>query len=66
VDRDAADLVLEAAAKYGSVDAIGFSVGAWAAAARASEQRRVERIAILGAADMVLTGGMQAEACSVP
>jgi pimeloyl-ACP methyl ester carboxylesterase len=67
VDRDAADLVLEAAAEHGSVDAIGFSVGAWALLLAASEQPAAfERIAILGAADMVLTGGMQAEAMQRP
>jgi len=67
VDRDAADLVLEEAAKHGSVDAIGFSAGAWALLLAASEQPTAfERIAILGAADMVLTGGMQAEAMQRP
>ena len=38
VDRDAADLVLEEVAKHGSVDAIGFSAGAWALLLAASEQ----------------------------
>jgi len=67
VDRDAADLVLEEVAKHGSVDAIGFSAGAWALLLAASEQPAAfERIAILGAADMVLTGGMQAEAMQRP
>src|SRR5882724_1338818 len=67
VDRDAADLVLEAAAKHGSVDAIGFSAGAWALLLAASEEPAAfARIAILGAADMVLTGGMQAEAMQRP
>jgi pimeloyl-ACP methyl ester carboxylesterase len=67
VDRDAADLLLEEVAKHGSVDAIGFSVGAWALLLAASEQPAAfERIAILGAADMVLTGGMQAEAMQRP
>ena len=67
VDRDAADLLLDEVAKHGSVDAIGFSVGAWALLLAASEQPAAfERIAILGAADMVLTGGMQAEAMQRP
>jgi pimeloyl-ACP methyl ester carboxylesterase len=66
-DRDAADLLLEEVAKHGSVDAIGFSAGAWALLLAASEQpAEFERIAILGAADMVLTGGMQAEAMQRP
>src|SRR6267154_6006296 len=56
VGRDAADLILDEAAKHGSVDAIGFSVGAWALLLAASEQPTLfERIAVLGAADMVLT-----------
>jgi pimeloyl-ACP methyl ester carboxylesterase len=67
LDRDAADLVLDEAIKHGSVDAIGFSVGAWALLLAASERPRAfERIAILGAADMVLLGGMQAEAMQRP
>jgi pimeloyl-ACP methyl ester carboxylesterase len=67
VDRDAADLVLEAASKYESVDAIGFSAGAWALLLAASEHPGAfERIAALGAADMVMTGGMQAEAMQRP
>jgi pimeloyl-ACP methyl ester carboxylesterase len=66
-DRDAADLVLEAASKYESVDAIGFSAGAWALLLAASEHPGAfERIAALGAADMVMTGGMQAEAMQRP
>jgi pimeloyl-ACP methyl ester carboxylesterase len=67
VDRDAADLLLDEVAKHATVDAIGFSVGAWALLLAASERPAAfERIAILGAADMVLTGGMQAEAMQRP
>jgi pimeloyl-ACP methyl ester carboxylesterase len=67
VGRDAADLVLEEAAKYGSVDGIGFSAGAWALLLAASEQpTQFERIAVLSAADSVLTGGMFTEAVQRP
>jgi pimeloyl-ACP methyl ester carboxylesterase len=59
VARDAADLILDEAAKYVSVDAIGFSAGAWALLLAASEQPALfGRIAVLGAADNVLTAGM--------
>jgi pimeloyl-ACP methyl ester carboxylesterase len=59
VGRDAADLILDEAAKHGSVDAIGFSAGAWALLLAASEQPALfDRIAVLGAADMVLTAGL--------
>jgi pimeloyl-ACP methyl ester carboxylesterase len=62
VGRDAADLILDEADKHGSVDAIGFSVGAWALLLAASEQPTLfERIAVLGAADMVLTAGLHHE-----
>jgi pimeloyl-ACP methyl ester carboxylesterase len=65
--RDAADLVLDEAAKYGSVDAIGFSAGAWALLLAASEQSALfERIAVLGAADNVLTGGLHSGAMQQP
>jgi pimeloyl-ACP methyl ester carboxylesterase len=67
VGRDAADLVLDEAAKHGSVDAIGFSAGAWALLLAASEQPDLfERIAVLAAADAVLTGGMHTEAMNQP
>jgi pimeloyl-ACP methyl ester carboxylesterase len=67
VGRDAADLILEAAAKHGSVDAIGFSAGAWALLLAASEQPALfERIAVLGAADMVLTAGLHHETMQQP
>lgn len=67
VDRDAADLLLDAVGEHDSVDAIGFSVGGWALLLAASEQPAAfERIAVLGVADMVLTGGMQAEAMQRP
>jgi pimeloyl-ACP methyl ester carboxylesterase len=63
VGRDAADLILDEAAKHGSVDAIGFSAGAWALLLAASEQPNLfERIAVLAAADAVLTGGMHTRA----
>ncbi|MFE4831186.1 alpha/beta fold hydrolase [Streptomyces sp. NPDC056672] len=67
VGRDAADLILEEAAKHGSVDAIGFSAGAWALLLAASEQPALfERIAVLGAADAVLTGGLHHESMQQP
>ncbi|MEV0474141.1 alpha/beta fold hydrolase [Streptomyces prunicolor] len=67
VDRDAADLILDEAAKYGSVDAIGFSAGAWALLLAAGEQPTLfERIAVLGAADMVLTAGLHHEDMQKP
>jgi pimeloyl-ACP methyl ester carboxylesterase len=67
VGRDAADLILDEAAKHGSVDAIGFSAGAWALLLAASERQDLfERIAVLGAADAVLTGGMHTEAMNQP
>jgi pimeloyl-ACP methyl ester carboxylesterase len=57
--RDAADLILDEAAKYGSVDSIGFSAGAWALLLAASEQPALfSRIAVLAAADNVMTGGL--------
>jgi len=59
VGHDAADLILDEAAKHGSVDAVGFSAGAWALLLAASEQPTLfERIAVLGAADMVMTAGL--------
>jgi pimeloyl-ACP methyl ester carboxylesterase len=62
VGRDAADLILDEAAKHGSVDAIGFSAGAWALLLAASEQPTLfERIAVLGAADLILTTGLHHE-----
>jgi len=67
VGRDAADLILDEAAKHGSVDAIGFSVGAWQYCSRPSEQPTLfERIAVLGAADMVLTAGLHHEDMQKP
>jgi len=67
VGRDAADLVFEEAAKYGSVDGIGFSAGAWALLLAASEHPTLfERIAVISAADSVLTGGMFTEAMQRP
>jgi pimeloyl-ACP methyl ester carboxylesterase len=66
-DRDAADLVLEEAAKFESVDAIGFSAGAWALLLAASEQPGAfRRIAVLGAGDMVMTGAMYTPAMQRP
>lgn len=65
--RDAADLVLDEAVKHGSVDAIGFSAGAWALLLAASEQPDLfERIAVLAAADAVMTGGMHSAAMNRP
>jgi pimeloyl-ACP methyl ester carboxylesterase len=65
--RDAADLLLEEAAKHGSVDAIGFSAGAWALLLAASEQPDLfERIAVLAAADAVMTAGMHSAAMNQP
>ena len=67
VGRDAADLILDEAAKHGSVDAIGFSAGAWALLLAASEQPDLfERIAVLGAADAVMTHEMYTEAMNQP
>jgi len=65
--RDAADLLIEEAAKHGSVDAIGFSAGAWALLLAASEQPDLfERIAVLAAADAVMTAGMHSAAMNQP
>src|SRR5882672_7400581 len=67
VGRDAADLVLDEAVKHGSVDGIGFSAGAWALLLAASEQPTLfARIAVLGAADLLLTGDMHTEAMNRP
>jgi pimeloyl-ACP methyl ester carboxylesterase len=67
VGRDAADLILDEAAKHGSVDAIGFSAGAWALLLAASEKPdQFERIAVLGAADAVMTGAMYTAAMNQP
>ncbi|MFF1817657.1 alpha/beta fold hydrolase [Kribbella sp. NPDC058245] len=67
VGRDAADLILDEAAKHGSVDAIGFSAGAWALLLAASEQPALfGRIAALAAADAVLTGGLHSAAMNQP
>jgi pimeloyl-ACP methyl ester carboxylesterase len=66
-ERDAADLLLDEAAKHGSVDAIGFSAGAWALLLAASERPELfERIAVLAAADAVMTGGMHSSAMNQP
>src|ERR1700704_4807031 len=67
VGRDAADLLLDEATRHGSVDAIGFSAGAWALLLAASEQPDLfERIAVLGAADAVMTGAMYTAAMNQP
>ena len=67
VGRDAADLILEEAAKHAPVDGIGFSAGAWALLLAASEQPALfARIAVLAAADLVLTGGLHTEAMNQP
>jgi pimeloyl-ACP methyl ester carboxylesterase len=67
VGRDAADLILNEAAKHGSVDAIGFSAGAWALLLAASERPALfERIAVLGAADAVMTHEMYTAAMNQP
>ena len=67
VGRDAADLVLDEAVKHGSVDAIGFSAGAWAVLLAASEQPDLfERIVVLAAADAVMTAGLHAPAMNQP
>ena len=67
VGRDAADLILDEAAKHGSVDAIGFSAGAWALLLAASERPELfERIAVLGAADAVMTHAMYTAAMNQP
>jgi pimeloyl-ACP methyl ester carboxylesterase len=65
--RDPADLLLEQAATHGTADAVGFSVGAWALLAAAAEQpARFSRIAVLGAADLVLTQGLHTPAMQQP
>ena len=65
--RDAADLLLDEAAKHGSVDAIGFSAGAWALLLAASERPDLfERIAVLAAADAVMTAGLHSAAMNQP
>lgn len=67
VDRDPVDLLLEEASKYGSVDAIGFSIGAWVLLAAAGERPALfGRIAVLGAGDMVLTEELHAAAKQQP
>ncbi|HET6295731.1 MAG TPA: alpha/beta fold hydrolase [Kribbella sp.] len=67
VGRDAADLILDEAAKHGAVDAIGFSAGAWALLLAASEQPNLfGRIAVLAAADAVMTSGMHSGAMNQP
>jgi pimeloyl-ACP methyl ester carboxylesterase len=67
VGRDAADLILEEAAKHGSVDAVGFSAGAWALLLAASEQPDLfGRIAVLAAADAVLTAELHSGAMNQP
>jgi len=67
VQRDAADLILDEAVKYGSVDGIGFSAGSWALLLAASEQPNLfERIAVLAATDAVLTGGLHTAAVNQP
>lgn len=51
-DRDAADLILDRAAGYAQVDAVGFSAGGFALMRAASrEPARFGRIALLGVAD---------------
>jgi len=65
--RDAADLILDEAVKHGSVDAVGFSAGAWAVLLAASEQPDLfGRIVVLAAADAVLTGGLYTAAMNQP
>lgn len=66
-NRDAADLLLEQAAAHGSADAVGFSAGSWALLAAAAERPELfDRIAVLGAGDLVLTGGMHTPAMQQP
>ena len=65
--RDPADLLLEQAAKHGSVDAVGFSAGSWALLAAAAERPELfDRVAVLGAADLVLTQGLHTPAMQQP
>jgi pimeloyl-ACP methyl ester carboxylesterase len=65
--RDPADLLLEQAAKHGSVDAVGFSIGSWALLAAAAERPELfDRVAVLGAGDMVLTRGLHTPAMQRP
>lgn len=65
--RDPADLLIEQAAKHGSVDAVGFSAGSWALLVAASERPELfTRIAVLGAGDMVLTQELHTPAMQQP
>jgi len=67
VDRDVADIVIDVAARHGSADAIGFSAGAWSLLGAAGERPGLfERIAVLGAGDMILTQGLHAAAMQQP
>lgn len=67
-DRDAADLILERAARFAQVDAVGFSAGGFALMRAASrEPGRFGRIALLAVADSGLgdaagPGSMTADA----
>ena len=67
VGRDAADLILNEAAKHSSIDAIGFSAGAWALLLAASERPELfDRIAVIGAADAVMTHAMYTATINQP
>jgi pimeloyl-ACP methyl ester carboxylesterase len=67
VGTDAADLVLNEASKHDSVDAIGFSAGAWAILLAASEKPELfNRVAVMGAADMVVMNSLASDAMLKP
>jgi len=66
-DRDPVDLLFEEAVKHGSVDAIGFSAGAWVVLAAAAERPALfHRVAVLGAGDAVLTHSMHTAEAQQP
>jgi pimeloyl-ACP methyl ester carboxylesterase len=66
-DRDPVDVLLKQAAAHGSADAVGFSAGSWAVLSAAAERPELfDRIAVLGAGDMVLTQAMHTPAMQQP
>ncbi|MFE4369789.1 alpha/beta fold hydrolase [Streptomyces sp. NPDC056835] len=65
--RDPVDTLLELATKHGSIDTVGFSVGAWAVLTAATERPELfHRVALLGAADSVLTQGLHTPVMQAP
>ncbi|MFI1016398.1 alpha/beta fold hydrolase [Streptomyces sp. NPDC020965] len=67
VERDPADVLLALAAEHGPIDAVGFSAGSWAVLTAAGEQPELfHRIAVLGAADVVLTQSLHTREMQAP